>query len=165
MGIIHDAIHGHRGDELQRESRSPGPVLLPIFGQNFAGHGVVKSVKTDYASPEGWGFHGDLTADCLNIRATSKWVVGIHKDSWALLYALEATSDEKSNPQGPNMLIGRLIITVHIIMDAVFFVPDPHKWAVYIPGRGDLSNAKGYLVPKPDTDAGGKLLRASLFRR
>jgi len=172
MGRVGQSQHSHYGSEDLRDRRSPGPVVLPIFGSNFEGHGVQYPIKEERrwegVSAEGWGTHPNGRVDCLNTQVTLNWRLGVDADYWQNLYNLEATTAELNMPalDAARSIISRLVISVHILYGAVIYIPDPQEWAVYIPHGGVVSSGtRGFLVPRPDTDIGGSAARASMARR
>ena len=170
----------HEGAGDNQEFRSPGAgsLILPIFGENFEGHGVRKKAnhtgftkrKAPFAGESrfGWGVHADGTADCIDTREILYWTQGMDKDDWYVLWDAEATGTELDYGvgRGYELMIKRIVTTVQIQFTGVVFVPDPTEWSVLVSSaRGDLTQAFGTLVPRPAYDPNGARVRAEIFRR
>jgi hypothetical protein len=158
--------------------RSEYGLTVPIFGKNFSGHGFpnnrtrYRTLDFDGESDEGWGVHMDGSVDCIDIRKTRNWTLGVDPDTWQFLWNLEATVEENAmgsianDKGGIASLINRLVITVHLTFTGTVFVPDSDQWAIFLPSPGwSLQGARGYAVPKPATDPKGAAVRAKIMRR
>jgi len=187
VGLIARSSRSHHGSEDQRAYRGRSPLVMPIFGTNFTGHGIpnwtyhggpVPSKKSMPSAPgrpsfagesrEGWGYHPDGTVDCLNTRLTLRWTLGSDADTWENLWNMEGRAQEFSAkaPNGVKAFLQRLVVTVHLITSGVLFIPDPSEWCVYIPNEPIPSpGLRGYLIPRPATDPGGAAVRSRLARK
>lgn len=176
MGNISRGQRGHHGtaDPSRYRDVGYGPVVLPVFGSNFDGHGVMNPrrpnmmVRFSGESRTGWGVHSDGVIDCLNARHLERWVLGSDPDGWGHLWGLEASIEEaaQEGSTGVSMLLERLIVRVNIVYTGVIFVPDPAAWAVLIPmAPRSLSGAHGLFVPRPATDPAGAEVRLKMSRK
>jgi len=150
-------------------TQAPKPVILPIFGKTFEGHEVVhpnpRKVQFDGEGWEGWGFHQDLTVDCINITRTRIWKIQ-DADSWENFMNMEILPEEVGLKEPAQAVISRLVITMTLIPPVVVFVPDPLEWAVYVNYAGVLtSGIYGTLCPRPVRDKASMDARMKLAKR
>lgn len=178
MGQVGKGQRSHLGSEDQIGMRSDSGLMLPIFGKNFSGHGIPNSGihpgPPGFAgeSEEGWGVHADGSVDCIDVRKTRNWTLGVDPDTWQFLWNMEATVEESiagsiaDDRGGIASLIERLVVTVHLIFTGTVFIPDSASWAVFLTSPSwTLHGARGYPVPKPATDPRGAEVRAKMMRR
>lgn len=171
MGLISKEQRSHFGVEDQSDMRRGMGLMLPIFGKNFSGHGVPNTgihpgpANFDGESEEGWGVHADGSVDCIDIRKTRNWILGVDPDSWQYLWNFEATIEENTAGDKAH-LIHRLVITAHLIFGGSVFIPDSKGWAVFFGSPSwSLHGACGYPVPRPASDPAGAEVRAKRMRR
>lgn len=138
------------------DAQSAKPIILPIFGKNFEGHGVTypNAQATRFAGEgeEGWGSHAMGTVDCINITKTRWWRMGF-EDGWDTFFGMEALPEEMGLPNPAQAVIARLVVTIHLVGSQIVFVPDPHMWAVYTAySDTPVSGIYGTMCPRPAYD-------------
>jgi len=140
----------HIGSQTLAEAQTSKPVILPIFGKNFEGHGITKptaqatrygadasgATRFEGESDEGWGIHANQTIDCINVTKLKRWDIS-YEDTWELLFNLEVGPEEIGLKNPAQALISRIVITVNLMPNGTLFIPDPRLFAVqsYYPGE------------------------------
>lgn len=135
MGLISKNASSHIRNTALDDAKASQPVMLPIFGKNFEGHGVLypnaTAVRFAGEGKEGWGYHIGGEVDCINITKTKSWNIS-DIDSWENLYNAEVLPEELGLRNPAQAVIARLVITLNTVMYQIVQIPDPSIHAIQV---------------------------------
>lgn len=181
MGRLKDNRLAFQRNTILDSAQAPKPVILPIFGKTFEGHGVINpnvvagrealakrnavSRGFEGESEEGWGFHTDMTVDCINITKTKCWNIQ-DNDSWETFMGMEMLPEEVGLKDPAQAIISRLVVTIMLLPTGITFIPYPRFWSILLSYTDNpVSGVYGSVCPRPVSDADQREQRMKMAKR